>query len=81
VSTISQAPTSGGSVTITGSNFGTNSPFVSITIGSVSCTSVTIPIANTEIVCEIGAGVGASITTEVDVGGQIATVLFSYQGK
>ena len=76
VTAVTKAPTSGGTITITGTNFGpvgdsrlTTAGGGSITVGSFTCTSGTVTVADTEITCTMPPGVGTNLDVIVTVAG------------
>lgn len=70
ISSTSRPGTAGGTVTITGTNFGPVSPnlITKVQIGQAECTSATVTVANTELTCTVAAGTGAGITVVVTAG-------------
>lgn len=72
-----ELPTTGGRLTIRGSNLGTD-PEVTLKRGAVATFGVTIVFSNhTMIVCEVAAGQGRN-TLELDIGGQKFTQTLAY---
>merc|ERR1711871_1348692 len=73
--------TGGGSMTITGTNYGTASASVSVTVGSTACGSVSRN-SHTQITCTVAQGTGASHTVTVNVEGQAVACsnCFNYNG-
>lgn len=76
----SKVPTSGGEVQINGSNFGDDLAKVIPKINDITCSSYRFGEVYTQLICNVGHGVGANLTVEVDVDGQEANSLFSYEG-
>jgi hypothetical protein len=75
----STLPTSGGTITIAGSNFGT---FGSVSIGTFRCNPPTSASwSNTQIVCRITGGEGANLPIVIGVSGSTTTQssAFSFQ--
>jgi IPT/TIG domain-containing protein len=60
-------PTAGGSLTITGYNFGTNASIVSVTLGGLLCTG--LGVSDTQITCTVPAGTGTNLQLIVTVNG------------
>ena len=76
VTAVTKAPTSGGTITITGTNFGpvgdsrlTTAGGGSIVVGSFTCASGTVTVADTEITCTMPPGVGTNLDVLVTVAG------------
>ena len=93
VTGVTSVGTAGGTVTITGTNFGpvgsTNVDSVLFTGGtgtnaiSENCTSATVTVADTQITCTVGAGVGYALTPVVTIAGIVsesATGFLNYDG-
>lgn len=66
-------------LTYIGLDFGNDARVVSVTIGDVDCTDITV--THDEISCDVAAGIGASLLLSLTVDGQITSVSFSYEGK
>lgn len=80
ITLISPAATTGGRVTISGSNFGPQGTIANVTINDQDCTGP--QLTESSIVCNAAAGSGAGLDVVVEVGGQSTTApLFSYNGK
>lgn len=71
--------TTGGLITITGSNFGTTSSSITAVVNGRICTSVT-SITDSKFSCILAAGVGKNLGVYVTVNGQTSTTqyIFSY---
>ncbi|PRP73158.1 outer membrane autotransporter barrel domain-containing protein [Planoprotostelium fungivorum] len=73
-----QVGTSGGFINITGANFGNNVQLVSVNVGGINCTSITMVINHTLLQCYLPGGTG-SVPLIVTVNGQVnAASLYSY---
>lgn len=66
-------------MTITGSNFGSNSSLVNVTINDAPC-SLLLLTADTQIECSIDAGVGANLDVIVAIDDLSTAAKLSYQG-
>eukprot|EP00727_Mastigamoeba_balamuthi_P014095 m51a1_g9308 hypothetical protein (1308) ;mRNA; r:87685-93403 len=69
VSSATSPKMTGGLVTISGSNFGARSSKVSVVLGSVACTGVSMTAAHTTLTCMAPAGRGCVINVTVTVDG------------
>ena len=75
-------PTTGGSVVVSGQNFGMDTTQIHVTIDGKPCAVQAIPFPHTQVSCQIGAGVGADLEVEIEVAGQTTRgSIFSYQGN
>eukprot|EP00873_Tetraselmis_striata_P039871 jgi/Tetstr1/460135/TSEL_005451.t1 len=83
VSSITTAPSAGGLVTITGSNFGPVQPMVVslISIGTSPCTDIVVTQAYVEMTCIVGPGVGTNLAVDVVVSSQVSPTvkIFDYE--
>lgn len=78
---VSQSPTAGGLITITGSNFGPADTNVVVMVNGMACTDVQYVIPHRTIICNAGAGSGVDLVVEVNVVGQnSSSYAFSYEG-
>eukprot|EP00899_Mesostigma_viride_P025809 jgi/Mesvir1/6412/Mv19504-RA.1 len=80
VQSASIVPTSGGTVVITGTGFGTTQTLQLVVVGVVPCSNYSVTIPDTEITCTIGPGTGSSIAITVQVAGVMSqeAYVFSY---
>ena len=67
-------PTSGGSITVRGSNFGTTAASIEVTVDSTSCTPVTY-FSHTSVRCKVQEGVAANRPVKITVQGQQSSSL------
>jgi hypothetical protein len=65
-----EVPTYGGVTTISGNNFGSNSAFISVSVGDVSCTNVAIVQNDDQISCNLPPGTGNGKHIKVVAGNQ-----------
>lgn len=72
---ISQPPTSGGIIVISGSNFATTTL---VRVSSVLCSSISVAANLSIITCSVGVGVG-SVPVTINAGGQTSTSSMYYQ--
>lgn len=77
ISVITQAPTQGGVVAITGSHFGNGTNYLSVQMNGGNCTLISA--TTSYITCRIGAGAGANLTAVITTFSLSQTSLFSYQ--
>jgi len=73
--------TSGGTITITGTNFGPASPnlVTKVQLGMSECTSITVTEAYTKLTCSAPAGTGQDIAVVVTVGDKKSTPYASFK--
>lgn len=73
--------TSGGTITITGTNFGPASPnlVTKVQLGMSECTSITVTEAYTKLTCTAPAGTGQDIAVVVTVGDKKSTPYASFK--
>ncbi len=63
-------PTSGGRITIGGTNFGTNTSLISVTVGgNIVCSNIAIVADHTSISCDLPGKVGVNLPVSVTVDG------------
>lgn len=64
---VSAPPTQGGTITITGQNFGPIAPLVvqRVTIGTTECTNAVVTVDDTVVQCTAPPGVGRDINIEI----------------
>ncbi len=62
--------TSGGRITIVGTNFGNNASLISVTVGgSIVCSNIAIVADHTSISCDLPGKVGVNLPVSVTVDG------------
>lgn len=65
------APTSGGLVNITGTNFGSNPSLITVTANGQNCANVVVLVPSLLISCNATSGVGANLALQVTVDGLV----------
>ncbi|KAH3766164.1 zymogen granule membrane glycoprotein [Pelomyxa schiedti] len=79
VNSATSTNTTGGTTTITGSNFGNLSPKIKVKIGGTVCSSCVIASAHTQIQCTSPVGTGQNTTVEVNCSSLVGSKsVFSY---
>lgn len=73
ISSVTPVGTNGGIINITGSNFGNNVQLVTVTVGAVTCSPVSLVISHTLLQCNLPGGTGSAALT-VTVNGQSNSV-------
>jgi len=68
--------TTGGTITVLGTNFGTSTSFISVS-STAATTSIT-SLSQTQMILLIGAGKGSSNTLTITIGGQTVSTTFGY---
>ena len=83
VTSTTSPPTNGGSITITGTNFGPSTPnlVTKVQLGMGTCTNIVVTTAYTKLTCDAPAGTGKDIAVVVTVGDKKSTPFasFTYQ--
>lgn len=77
VTSISPASTSGGLVTIKGTNLGPSATAVAVTVNAQPCTNA-MSTSDTQMTCTVVPGTGVNITTVVTVANQNTNALYNY---
>ncbi|PRP76898.1 outer membrane autotransporter barrel domain-containing protein [Planoprotostelium fungivorum] len=79
ISSTTSTNTTGGSITISGDNFGTDPTLISIIVGSdLQCTSITMVTPHTTISCQLDPGTGINLPLYVTVNGSLGAGNYSY---
>ncbi len=78
----SSAPTEGGTVTISGSNFGNNPALLVVKVNSVDCGDLAILEDSVTLICTVSSGTGKDCSVVVTAAGQdsVSANKFSYLG-
>ncbi len=82
VEQVTTVPTEGGTITITGSNFGNNSAVVIATVNSLDCSNIVILTDSVSLECTISSGTGKDHSVMITTAGQDSPSVneFSYLG-
>ncbi|PRP82680.1 outer membrane autotransporter barrel domain-containing protein [Planoprotostelium fungivorum] len=73
ISSVTQVGTNGGTINITGTNFGNNIQLVTVTVGAITCTSLALVTSHTVLQCNLPGSTGSAALT-VTVNGQSNSV-------
>lgn len=81
ISSLSSVPTTGGPITVQGSNFGPLSTDVTLQVNGVNCSNVHYVVPHTSVACDVPEGVGLNQVVFIAIGGQNTSANFAYEGK